>query len=93
MTYLDQVFHEALRLHPPAPFTTRICSESTELEFDGKTVKVDKGICVYIPILQVHTDSENFIEPTSFQPERFDDGAVKSYMDRCSFMPFGAGPR
>ncbi|XP_070494179.1 probable cytochrome P450 28a5 [Chironomus tepperi] len=93
MTYLDQVFHEALRMHPPLMITSRLCSEDVELEYDGKKVTVEKGMNVFIPYLWVHYDPENFLEPTNFHPERFDDGALKDYLDRCVLMPFGGGPR
>lgn len=93
LSYLDQVWNEGLRKHPPAPFTTRICNENTQLAYDGKVAKIEKGICLLIPILQAHNDPENFVEPTRFYPERFDDGKAKEYLDRGCFMPFGAGPR
>ncbi|KAL7036966.1 hypothetical protein ACKWTF_009019 [Chironomus riparius] len=93
LPYLDQVFHESLRLHPPAVMISKQCTEKTDLEFDGKRVTVEKGINVFIPILQVHCDSDYYFEPDKFYPERFDDGAMKDYLDRCVFMPFGAGPR
>ncbi|CAG9805402.1 unnamed protein product [Chironomus riparius] len=93
MSYLDQVFHEALRMHPPLVTSSKMCSENVDLEYDGKKVTVEKGINVYIPILEVHYDPENFLEPKKFHPERFDDGAMKDYVDRCVFMPFGGGPR
>lgn len=93
IAYLDQVFYEALRLHPPAVTTTKICTEPAELEFDGKKASIEKGINVYIPILQVHYDPDYYVEPLKFHPERFDDGALKDYLDRCVLMPFGAGPR
>ncbi|KAG5681251.1 hypothetical protein PVAND_010702 [Polypedilum vanderplanki] len=32
LEYLDQVMYEALRIHPPLTYTTRICSENYELE-------------------------------------------------------------
>lgn len=91
--YLDQVFYEALRLHPAAVTTTRRCEEAVELEFDGKKVQVEKGMNVYVPILSLHLDSDYFVEPNKFHPERFDDGNLKTYLDRCVLMPFGAGPR
>ncbi|KAL7036965.1 hypothetical protein ACKWTF_009018 [Chironomus riparius] len=93
IAYLDQVFHEALRLHPPALLTSRMCTETVDLEHDGKKVTVEKEKNVFIPIMQIHYDSEYYLEPKSFQPERFDDGAMKDYLDRCVFLPFGAGPR
>jgi len=93
LSYLDQVFHEALRMHPPATILSKACTETADLEFDGKKVTVEKGLSVYIPVYSIHYDSDYFLEPKSFHPERFDDGAMKDYLDRCVFMPFGAGPR
>lgn len=93
MPYLEQVFYEALRLHPALVASSRQCSEDVDLEFEGKRVSVEKNLNIYIPILQVHYDPEYYVEPTKFHPERFDDGAVKEYFDRCVFMPFGGGPR
>lgn len=93
MPYLDQVFHEALRMHPALVTSSRLCSEDVDLEYDGKKVRVEKGMNVFIPYLSVHYDPENFLEPNKFHPERFDDGAMKDYLDRCVLMPFGGGPR
>lgn len=81
--YLDQVFYEALRLHSPATFTNRICEEETTLEYEGKRVKIEKGVSVLVPIQAIHLDSNIFVEPNKFYPERFDDGALKDYRDRC----------
>jgi len=93
MTYLDQVFYETLRMHPALVTSSRMCSEDVDLEYDGKKVTVEKGINVYVPILEVHYDPENYLEPNKFHPERFDDGAMKGYLDRCVLIPFGGGPR
>lgn len=93
ISYLDFVFLEALRLHSPAVNLRRKCEEEIELEFDGKRLKVEKGMNVYIPIQSIHNDPNYYVEPLKFHPERFDDGALKSYRDRCIFLPFGDGPR
>lgn len=93
ISYLEHVFYESLRLHPPAVTTTRKCEEDVELKFDGKCVKVKKGMNVDIPIQCVHYDPEFYLEPNNFYPERFDDGGLKSYRDRCVLIPFGDGPR
>jgi cytochrome P450 len=91
LSYLDHVFHEALRLHPPAALTSRKCSEEVELEHDGIKVTIEKDMNVFIPILQLHYDPEIFLEPLKFHPERFDDGGMKDFRDRCVFLPFGDG--
>lgn len=59
--YLDQVFYESLRLHPPATITNRECTESTELEgLKGKKYQLKTGDSVMIPIYSIHRDSGLF---------------------------------
>jgi cytochrome P450 len=56
--YLDQVFHESLRLHPPATITNRECTEAVELEgVKGKMYQMKVGDSVMIPIYSIHRDS------------------------------------
>jgi cytochrome P450 family 28 len=95
MPYIDQVFNEALRMHPPATFTGRICTEAIELDFEGQKAPIEKGINVYVPIHQIHYDPEIYSEPEKFIPERFDadNGGVKAFKDKGVFLPFGDGPR
>ena len=95
MPYLDQVFNEALRMHSPATFTSRTCTEPITLNFEGKTALVEKGINVYVPIHQLHYDPEYYPEPEKFNPERFDpeNGGLKAFKDKGVFLPFGDGPR
>lgn len=58
LPYLDQVFYETLRLHPPLPFTTRVCCENFETHgMNGKNVVIKKGAAVWIPIYSLHKDS------------------------------------
>lgn len=56
--YLDQVFYESLRLHPPATITNRECTEDIDLEcVKGKIYKMKVGECVTIPIYSIHRNS------------------------------------
>lgn len=57
LKYLDQVFYEILRLHPPFMFTTKVCSEEIELE-DAKDHKflMEKNSTVLISIYSFHRD-------------------------------------
>jgi cytochrome P450 family 28 len=95
MPYLDQVFNETLRMHPPAVMTSRVCTEAIELEFEGQKAPVEEGMNVFIPIHQLHYDPEIYAEPEEFKPERFDpeNGGVKAFKDKGVFLPFGDGPR
>lgn len=57
LKYLDQVFYEVLRLHPPFMFTTKVCSEEIEL-VDAKDHKfmMEKDSTVLISIYSIHRD-------------------------------------
>jgi cytochrome P450 len=94
LPYLDQVFHEAVRLHPPLYYTTRVCTEDAELTSDGGGRQlIRKGTAVWIPIYSIHRDSEHYRNPDEFLPERFDEecGGVKAFRDKCVLIPFGDG--
>lgn len=95
MPYLDAVFNETLRMHPPATFTSRVCTEPITLEFKGQKVAIEKGMNIYIPIYQLHYDPDIFEDPETFKPERFDNehGGLKAFKDKGVFLPFGDGPR
>lgn len=57
LPYLDQVFYETLRMHPPLTFITRVCSE--DIEVDGSTgdkVLIKKDSAIWIPIHSIHRD-------------------------------------
>jgi cytochrome P450 len=57
LEYLDQVFHEALRLHPPLLFTTRVCSENYELDgAKGHKFTMNKNDVALICIYSIHRD-------------------------------------
>jgi cytochrome P450 len=57
LEYLNQVFYEALRLHPPVVYTTRVCSESFEVDgAKGHKYQMQKGDVAMIPIYSVHRD-------------------------------------
>lgn len=60
LPYLDQVFYETLRLHPPTPFTSRICSEDIEVEaLKDHKVMIKKDALVWIPVYSIHRDPGN----------------------------------
>ncbi|XP_070494191.1 probable cytochrome P450 28d1 [Chironomus tepperi] len=96
LEYLNQVFYEALRLHSPITYTTRVCAENFEIDgAKGHKYQMKKGDVALIPFYSIHRDPDHYPHPESFEPERFDasNGGVKAFTDRCVLMPFGAGGR
>ncbi|CAO1411536.1 unnamed protein product [Diamesa serratosioi] len=94
MPYLDQVFHESLRMHSPSITSSRECTEDFTLNGrNGEKVLVEKGTPVLIPTHQFHYDPEYYSEPNKFSPERFDPENAKKYREQGVFFPFGDGPR
>lgn len=58
LPYLNQVFYETLRLHPPLLLTTRVCSEDVEIKgFQGKNLILKKNSAIWIPIPTIQRDA------------------------------------
>ncbi|XP_052863532.1 uncharacterized protein LOC128270166 [Anopheles cruzii] len=96
LPYLDQVLSESLRLWPPAAFLSKVCTVPTELElFHGKTVSIERGMPVMIPVWCLQRDPEYYNDPECFNPDRFapEAGGTKLYRDKGCYLPFGDGPR
>lgn len=91
------MYLETLRLHLVLPFlekrTTRRCTLSGRTQ-NGQELELtlEKGTAIVVPLLGLHMDESYFPEPSSFKPERF-LGKNKENIPKCSFMPFGEGPR
>lgn len=93
LKYMDMVVCEVMRIRPPVSFTDRICTKDCELVLDnGRKVKIDKGIQLWIPIYAYHRDPKYFPNPEKFDPERFSD-ANKGNINMAAYIPFGVGPR
>lgn len=57
LPYLNQVFYETLRMHPPLLLTTRVCSEDIEIEgFKGHKLVMKKNSAIWIPIPSIQRD-------------------------------------
>jgi cytochrome P450 len=57
LPYLDQVFYEALRLHPPFMFTTKVCSEDLEIDgIKGHKFTMKKGSTALISFHSIQRD-------------------------------------
>jgi cytochrome P450 family 9 len=63
-----------------------------DLKYDGKTLHIEKGISIMIPVHCFHHDPQFFPEPQKFDPDRFNEENRKN-IDPDTYMPFGIGPR
>ena len=83
-----QVIKESMRLYPPAPQTSRMTMEDTEL--GGHPIKA--GTQVIVPIYAIQRHKKLWTDPDLFDPDRFAPDK-ESKISRYQYMPFGAGPR
>jgi cytochrome P450 len=83
--YLDAVVTESLRLRPVIDAAERtLKAPRTVAGWD-----LPAGIRVYPAIAVVHRREDLYPQAAAFRPERFLDGAAKSY----TWLPFGGGIR
>ncbi|KAK9308099.1 hypothetical protein QLX08_001816 [Tetragonisca angustula] len=90
MKYLDKVYKETLRKYPPGGLTPRraLCPYT----FRDTKVTIPKRLMVWIPILAIHRDPDNYPNPDVYNPERFSEEAIAA-RHPMTFLPFGGGPR
>src|SRR5258705_6101998 len=81
---------ETLRLHGPAPKSTRICTKDYQIPGTNKIIQ--KGTMVTFPSFAIHRDERYFPNPSKFDPERFSP-EEKSKRSPYVYLPFGHGPR
>ncbi|PIA58216.1 hypothetical protein AQUCO_00500272v1, partial [Aquilegia coerulea] len=90
LNYLRLAIKESLRLHPPAPLLVpRECRERCELE----GYEIPKGSKVVVNAWAMGRDPENWKDPESFEPERFQDLSIDYRGTNFKYIPFGAGRR
>lgn len=86
-----------MRISPPGFQIYKVCGEDCELtDYAGRTITVEKGTVVQIPMYSIHNDPEYFANPNEFNPDRFDPvhgRDPKTLRDLGLFAPFGMGPR
>ncbi|KAI6684302.1 hypothetical protein NL676_030215 [Syzygium grande] len=86
LPYLQNIISETLRLHPAVPLLVpRMSSEDCSI--GGYNVCRDTTILVNA--WAIHRDPKLWDDPTSFRPERFENGEVEHY----KLLPFGVGRR
>ncbi|QLL09759.1 cytochrome P450 [Mycobacterium vicinigordonae] len=88
LTYLNGVVHETLRLYSPGVISARRVIQ--DLWFDSHRIQTGRLI-VFSPYV-THRIAESWPEPTEFQPQRWDAGAV-GYRRPAphEFIPFSGG--
>ncbi|XWS36892.1 hypothetical protein CRYUN_Cryun20dG0124500 [Craigia yunnanensis] len=86
LQYLQSIIFETLRLKPAAPLLLphMASSDCTICGYD-----VPRDTIVLINAWAIHRDPELWDDPTSFKPERFENGERESN----KLMPFGLGRR
>eukprot|EP00177_Eucheuma_denticulatum_P008040 GFKZ01014641.1.p1 GENE.GFKZ01014641.1~~GFKZ01014641.1.p1 ORF type:complete len:503 (-),score=41.99 GFKZ01014641.1:65-1573(-) len=91
LTYLNCIWKEALRMHPPAFSLMRIAKRDVTLL--GSNVKVKKGTVVQAVKGTSHTDPRVWKNPGEFRPERWSEqgGNEGDKVPGGAYMPFGAG--
>ncbi|XP_047515524.1 cytochrome P450 6k1-like [Pieris napi] len=90
MKFLDMVFSETLRLHPPIGFLRRQCIQDSMLPVGN--LKVEKGTRIFTPVYEIHHDEKYHPDPEVFNPERFSPENKHNISD-TTYMPFGRGNR
>ncbi|KAM6557066.1 hypothetical protein CsatB_004085 [Cannabis sativa] len=95
LTYLNNVFKETLRLHPPAPFLLpRSPTQSTIV--GGYTIP--KGSTIFLNVWSIHRDPSIWENPLEFKPEKFDESGASGINynflgNNLNYFPFGSGRR
>jgi sterol 14-demethylase len=84
---LENVLKETLRLHPPLIILMRVAKSEFEVEGfpinEGDLVAASPAISNRIP--------EDFPEPDSFIPDRYEKPRQEDLINRWTWIPFGAG--
>lgn len=86
MRFVTRSVLETLRLHPPTPLTTRLCTAPCTL--NGTDLKIKTRDAILIPIHCIQRDPEYFPNPDKFDPNRFIEDS-----NPRGFLAFGDGPR
>ena len=84
MPYLDALFKETLRVHPPGSMSLRTAPRKVETS----TGTIHPGDQVFLLFAPIHFDPTIYENPTEFRPERFVGKKITPHLHA-----FGGGPR
>ncbi|KAJ9670577.1 hypothetical protein PVL29_026860 [Vitis rotundifolia] len=86
LQYLQSIISETLRLFPVAPLLLPHMS-SDDCQIGG--FDIPRGTLLLVNAWALHRDPQVWEDPTSFKPERFENGERENY----KLLPFGIGRR
>ncbi|WP_156661084.1 cytochrome P450 [Mycobacterium sp. 852002-51163_SCH5372311] len=81
--FTTAVIHEALRVRPPAPLTSRVAAKP----FPIGGYRVAAGTRIVVHIIAINRDPAVYEHPSEFRPERFLGIRPQTY----AWVPFGGG--
>lgn len=81
------IFTETLRKYPPISFLDRKCNADYKIPDVDLVIK--KGTIVYMSLLGIQNDANNFPNPGKYDPLRFS----RDPNARKLILAFGLGPR
>ncbi len=84
---LENVIKETLRLHPPLIILMRVAQG----EFEVQGYPIHSGDFVAASPAISNRIAEDFPEPDSFQPDRYNKPREEDVLHRWNWIPFGAG--
>ena len=84
---LENVIKETLRLHPPLIILMRVAKG----EFEVRGHPIHKGEFVAASPAVSNRISEDFPDPETFDPDRYDKPREEDVLHRWTWIPFGAG--
>eukprot|EP00088_Acartia_fossae_P027491 TRINITY_DN28246_c0_g1_i5.p1 TRINITY_DN28246_c0_g1~~TRINITY_DN28246_c0_g1_i5.p1 ORF type:complete len:528 (-),score=120.16 TRINITY_DN28246_c0_g1_i5:55-1638(-) len=88
LKYTDMFIAESLRHNSLISQLDRTCSKNYKVP--GTEIVIPKGKVVTVFVKNLQDSTDNFVNPTAFDPENF---APENKPNKFAYMPFGQGPR